>query len=109
MEHEKWTKSEKAIARRAFKQAYERECEAIADEARRLAEGIVGPEDMWQLHDFLTQQRGETDEKYDYRYSVLVFVFARLIGEGWLKEDEIAGLGEDKLRKIRLMVQMMNE
>lgn len=61
---------------------------------------------MWELHDFLTQQRKATDEKYDYRYSVLIFVFARLIREGWLSEAELAGLGEDKLARIRSLLEM---
>jgi len=29
-----------------------------------------------------------TDEKYDYRYSVLLFVFARLLKEKWLKDTD---------------------
>ncbi|MDZ8056073.1 MAG: hypothetical protein RMX68_021745 [Aulosira sp. ZfuVER01] len=31
------------------------------------------------------------------RYSVLIFVFARLIREGWLSIEELKSLGEDKL------------
>jgi hypothetical protein len=30
-----------------------------------------------------------------YRYSVLLFVFARLIAEGWVEEAELAGPGFD--------------
>jgi hypothetical protein len=36
-------------------------------------------DDIWGLHDFLTEKRNEVDEKYDYRFSVLDFVFSRLI------------------------------
>ena len=52
------------------------------------------------MHDFLSKQRREIDEKYDHRYSQLICVFARLIGEGYLHEDELEGLGDDKMTKI---------
>jgi len=35
--------------------------------------------------------------KYDYRYSVLLIVFAQLIKDGWLTVDELKGLTEDKI------------
>ena len=106
MEYETWSKGEKAIARRAFEQTDERECTALAGEVRRRAISIKEPSDMWALHDLLTRERKATDEKYDYRYSVLIFVFARLIREGWLNEAELAGLAEEKLAKIRLILEM---
>ncbi len=102
-----WSKPEKEIARRAYRAAYERECAAIADEVRRMAAGIKTPPDMWQLHDYLTEKREETDEKYDYRYSVLLQVFARLILEGCISEEDLAGLSPDKLREIRQTVEFM--
>jgi len=106
LEYETWSKGEKAIARRAFEQAYERECTALAGEVRRRAIRIKEPSDMWALHDLLTRERKTTDEKYDYRYSVLIFVFARLIREGLLDEAELAGLAEEKLAKINLILEM---
>ncbi len=98
-----WSKSEKTIARRAFEIAYERECAGLADEVRRMADRIASPDDIWEIHDLLSSKRKEIDEKYDYRYSVLIFVFARLLGEGWLEESELAGLSDDKLAKIQFL------
>lgn len=105
MEFEHWSKSEKAIARRAFEQAYDRECSAIAEEVHRRARKISEPRDVWALHDFLSRRRKEIDQKYDYRYSVLIFVFGRLINEGWLSDECLAGLSDDKLAKIRFMTE----
>jgi len=105
-DNETWSKGEKAIARRAYDQAYDRELTALADEVRRGAEQITEPHHIWALHDFLTRKRKEIDQKYDYRYSQLVFVFARLIRDGWLSEGELAGLGEDKLAKIRAWLEL---
>jgi len=35
------------------------------------------------------------DEKYEHRYSRLIFLFARLVHEGYLREEDFAGLGEE--------------
>jgi Photoprotection regulator fluorescence recovery protein len=61
---------------------------------------------VWQLHDFLSAKRHDIDGKYDYRYSVLIFVFATLIREGWLHLDELKGLHTDKLTKMAVLAQM---
>jgi len=62
--------------------------------------------DLWRLHDFLTDQRREIDEKYDYRYSRLIMVFARLVHQGWLSLEELEGLREDKLAKIEVILSL---
>jgi hypothetical protein len=61
---------------------------------------IANLRDLWHLHDFLSEKCVEIDEKYDYRYSVLIFVFARLMKEGWLKASDLDGLHEEKVSKI---------
>jgi hypothetical protein len=98
-----WSKSEKTIARRAFDVAYEREGAGLVDEVRRMADRIASLDDVWEIQDFLRNKRKEFDEKYDFRYSVLIFVFARLLGEGWLEESDLAGLSDDKLAKIQFL------
>ncbi|VVB67359.1 Uncharacterised protein [uncultured archaeon] len=104
-----WSKQEKEIARRAFKAAYSRECMAIAESVRKMASEINDPIGLWQLHDFLTEKRKETDEKYDFRYSVLPLVFARLLCEGWIKQEDLAGISEQKLQEIRKAAEFMRE
>jgi hypothetical protein len=106
MHDETWSKSEKAIARRAYDDAYDRELAALADEVRRRANAIAEPHHIWALHDFLTRSRKEIDRKYDYRYSQLVIVFALLIRDGWLSEAELTGLAEEKLARIRSLLEM---
>lgn len=98
---EKWTNAEKKVARKAFDAAYRRECSAIANELKALAAKISGPEDLWRIHDYLTNKREEIDQKYDYRYSVLLTVFAGLIREGWITEEELKDLAADKFEKIK--------
>lgn len=58
-------------------------------------------EDIWSIHDFLTEKRKEMGRKYDYRYSRLILVFALLMKDGWLKEEDLHGLREEKIEKIK--------
>jgi hypothetical protein len=105
MIEQNWSKKEKAIARRAFENAYKKECKDLIKQIQKRVNEAREPSDIWRLHDFLTKKRKEIDGKYDYRYSVLIFVFARLMQEGWFTVDEIEGLSEDKISKIRHLAE----
>jgi hypothetical protein len=99
----KWSPSEKAIARRAFDQAFEREFETIIRNVKKKASRLEQPSDLWGLEHYLTARRKEIDSKYDYRYSVLPMDLARLIREGLLNEQELHGLAVDKLGYIHAL------
>lgn len=101
-----WSETEKKIARSAFDRAYQREIEALIRDVTERASTISTQQDVWQLHDFLSARRHEIDGKYDYRYSGLIFVFARLVKEKWLSIGELKGLEADKLAKISALVRM---
>ena len=96
-----WSKSEKAIARTAFDAALKREFHQVMQEAKQKANQIKETTDLWDLEHYLTERRREIDRKYDYRYSQLDLVFGRLLREKWIGEEELRGLGEDKLEAIR--------
>ena len=101
MPDDKWSASDKKIARRAFEAALEAALAGIMAEFKRKAATAATPEDMWTVEDFLREQRREIDKTFDYRYSQLAFVFARLIVQGHLDEGQLSGLSEDKLEEIR--------
>jgi len=106
MTNKEWSKQEKEIARKAFNVAYDREQQAIlADICKRTCEANDLAE-LWRLQEYLTEKRIEINEKYDYRYSVLSFVFARLICEGWLQEEDLVGLADEKLYEIRRIASL---
>ena len=44
--------------------------------------------------------------KYDYRYSQLILVFSRLLREGRIREEQLAGLSEEKLSYIRRVLSL---
>jgi hypothetical protein len=74
-----------------------------------LASQIQQSSDLWDLESYLTQRRKEIDRKYDYRYSRLTHVFGRLLHENRLSEEELRGLGEDKLKLIRSLAKFLAE
>jgi hypothetical protein len=101
MNYEKWSKKEKSIARAAFDKAYEKECNQIIGKLKEKSLRLSSPEDIWEFHDYLSEIRKEIDEKYDYRYSVLIMVFAHLLKQQWLKIDDLEGLSVDKIDRIK--------
>jgi hypothetical protein len=102
----KWSPSEKAVARKAFEAALSREFRAVIAETKRLAARIEQPDDLWELERYLTAKRKEIDETFDYRYSVLPQVLGSLIRQGRLSEQELHGLSEDKLARVRSVVAL---
>ncbi len=73
---------------------------------RGKASAVTLPSEMWQIEDYLRGQRREIDEMFDYRYSQLPFVFARLIRQGYLDENLLAGLSQDKREIIRSFLDL---
>ena len=104
-----WSRSEKTVARAAFDAALKRELQEVMQEAKQMANQINEPADLWDLEYYLTQRRKEIDRKYDYRYSQLTQVFGRLLYEKRLREEELSGLREDKLKPIRSFAKFLSE
>ena len=96
-----WSQAEKKVARRAFDLALGKDLDALILEAKDRAAKIGEPSELWALEGWLTERRREIDRKYDYRYSILPLVFARLLRDGRLTEDDLHGLGQEKLDLIR--------
>jgi hypothetical protein len=100
------TPKNKSLAK-AFELALDREFRSVIRRAKDMAGQIEQPTDLWDLEHYLTESRKRIDRTYDYRYSVLTDVFGRLVREGRLSEDELQGLGEDKLQSIRSYARLL--
>ena len=101
MNPDHWTPAEKRIARRVFDAALDRELAQVLAEFKRRAAAASEPQDMWATEKYLSKAGREIDAKYDYRYSVLEFLFARLLREGRIEDSELHGLADDRLERIR--------
>ena len=74
-----------------------------------MASQIQQSSDLWELEHYLIERRREINRKYDYRYSQLTHVFGRLLYEKRLREDELRGLREDKLKSIHSLAKFLAE
>lgn len=97
----KWSSDEKKVARKAFDNAYQREMDNIKSSLMDKVSQIKTNADIWVIDDFLSEKRKIVDSKYDYRYSQLIMVFSRLLSEGYLKEEDISELAEEKREVIK--------
>jgi hypothetical protein len=100
----KWSPSEKKIARSAYDAARDSALAKIMADFMRKANAVTTPSEMWEIEGYLRQQRQEIDELFDYRYSQLPLVFARLVHEGHMDEGRLAGLSEEKREIIRSLL-----
>ncbi|HOV20785.1 hypothetical protein [Ottowia sp.] len=101
MSADTWTHAEKRAARRIYDAALERELAQVMAEFKRRAAAASQPQDMWAVETYLSKAGRDINAKYDYRYSVLEFVFARLLREGRIEDSELHGLSDDRLERIR--------
>ena len=99
----KWSPTEKAVARRAFDLALGRQRETVVREAKKRAARITEASELWDLERWLSERRREIDSTFDFRYSVLPLVFAALLRNRSLSEDDLRGLAQNKLEGIRHM------
>jgi hypothetical protein len=98
-----WSNKEKDIARRTYERAMDRESKELLGRLKKMASAAETPEDIWEIHGFITSKIEEIDKKYDFRYSALIPVFGRLVREERIGLNDLEGLTEDKIEKIRLI------
>jgi hypothetical protein len=74
-----------------------------------MASQIKEPADVWQLERYLTQRRKDIDRKHQFRSSRVTHVFGMLLYERRITEEELRGLREDKMKKIRSFARILSE
>jgi hypothetical protein len=100
-----WSPSEKKIARRAFDAALDAALTKLLAEFKARAARATSASEMWDVEDYLREQRKHIDVTFDYRYSRLPLVFAAAIGDGYMEEASLAGLADEKLEDIRRLLK----
>jgi hypothetical protein len=101
----RWSPREKVAARRAFDLALDRDLQATIRETKERAELIRQASDLWEVEAWLAEQRRRIDRTFDFRYSVLPFVFATLLRDRLLSEEDLRGLDQEKVDTIRHILQ----
>ncbi|MFO7630477.1 MAG: hypothetical protein R6W06_13385 [Prochlorococcaceae cyanobacterium] len=98
-----WSDQEQAVAKAAFEVAYGRAIDGLISSVRQQMQDVETDLSLWQLHDFLSIQRHVIEGRFDFRFEGILFVFASLVKEGLLSSEELQGLDNDKLGKIKAM------
>jgi hypothetical protein len=96
-----WSNTEKILARQAYDRAYERECTKILEKVHGMLSSMEDPKEIWKIDDYLRNNRRDMDSKYDYRYSILIIVFGKLMREGLILDSDIDKLSKDKIDAIK--------
>jgi hypothetical protein len=109
LHHRKWSPAEKSLARKVFDGALQRELAEVMQEAKRRALGIEAPSELWDLEEYLRESRKKIDDKYDYRYSILLDVFGWLLREGRIRIEELRGLDDQRLAYIRMVADFRKQ
>ena len=89
----RWSRSEKAVARKAFDGALKGELQEVMQETKLRASRIREPSELWDLEHRLTQRRKDIDRRYDSRYSHLTDVLGRLMHEKRCRKKTCAAWG----------------
>ena len=83
-----------------FDQALNAELEELIRQAKEMAAVVDEASQLWDFERWLTQRRLEIERKYDYRYSVLPYVFATLIKQDRISKNDLDGLDLGKIEII---------
>ena len=97
----KWSGAEKLVARKAFDLALKREFNDLLRQTKQRIAKAEEPADLWELEDFLVRSHRDIAMQFDFRYSVLPYVFSDLIKKGRLSKEDLRGLHADKLNFLK--------
>lgn len=98
-----WSEQEQILARQAFEQAYIRAIDRLIETIQERSGALTSAESVWQLHDFLSIERHTIEGRFAFQLDGLLFVFASLVKEDLLMLEELTGLDQEKLAKIKAM------
>ncbi|WP_311134687.1 hypothetical protein [Synechococcus sp. CS-1328] len=98
-----WSEQEQGIARGALDRAQLRAVHVLIEAIRVQSGRLDSIDSVWNLHDFLSTQRYQIEGRFDFRLDGILFVFASLLKEGLISLEELEGLGDEKLAKIKAM------
>lgn len=93
---DKWSPSEKIVARRVYEAGLEHEIAGLLKEFKTRAANAKTQDDIWATEEFLTESRRWLADRYTYSYSHLLVLFAALLREGHVSEGDLAGLDDEK-------------
>ena len=98
-----WTSEEELVARQAFELGKQRSVESLIQTLRDQSQKLDTPESIWSLHDFLSTERYQYEGRMEFDFSNILFSLADMIKQKLLQYDDLNGLNQVKLSKIKAM------
>ena len=98
-----WTSEEEAVARQAFDLGKERSIASLIDNLKDLSAKLDTPESVWQFHDYLSTERYQYEGRTEFDFNNILFTLADMIKQKLINYDDLNGLNQLKLGKIKAM------
>ena len=98
-----WTSEEELVARQAFELGKQRSVESLIQTLRDQSQKLDTPESIWSLHDFLSTERYQYEGRMEFDFSNILFSLADMIKQKLIQYDDLNGLNQLKLSKIKAM------
>ena len=106
---DRWSKSDKKIARELFELAKKRDYEDLLKLIQLKSQNFITPQSICDLEYLEEIKAKEFDQKYDYRYSILDDVFAKLILENLLNLNDLKLLSKEKQEQIKNILNILGK
>ena len=98
-----WTQDELTIARTAFEAGKQRSIEVLIQTLQESVGDLKTPESIWLLHDYLSTERYQYEGRSDFDTSNILFTLADMIKQKLITSDDLNGLDQKKLSKVKAM------
>lgn len=98
-----WTSEEEAVARHAFAIGKQRSIVTLIDTLKNQTTKLDTPESVWQFHDYLSTERYQYEGRMEFDFSNILFILADMIKQNLINYDDLNGLNQLKLSKIKAM------
>ena len=98
-----WTLEEQTVARHAFELGKHRSITALITTLQEQSSKLDSPESVWRLHDYLSTERYQYEGRAEFDEGNVLFVLADMIKQHLIALDNLQGLDQMKLSKIKAM------
>ena len=98
-----WTLEEQTVARHAFELGKHQSITALITTLQEQSSKLDSPESVWRLHDYLSTERYQYEGRAEFDEGNVLFVLADMIKQQLIALDNLEGLDQMKLSKIKAM------
>ena len=98
-----WTPREEDVARHAFHNGNQRCIKVLIKNLQAKSQSLNSAECIWKLHDFLSTERHNFEGRAEFDYNSILFTLADMLKQQLISIEELEGLDQQKLAKIKAM------